>query len=175
MKNRPWDYWVLWVVVLLLVGFNGALGLALVQARAQAAEGLAQAAKAVGQLRQSTISYTVTIDQRLPVSITVPFRTIITVPVSATLPINTEVTIPLNTPFGQFPVTLPIRASIPVNLETQVPIVLSVPISASVPVKLTVPIDLSLAQTDLGAGLLTMQMALEAGANDLRRNLWEPK
>jgi hypothetical protein len=173
--KRSWDYWLLWVVALASLAVNVFLVNTLLQVRRQVSEGAAQAARAVGQLRESAINYTVSVTRSIPVSLTVPFQTTVVVPVSATLPIATDVIIPLDTPFGQFPVTVPIRASIPVNLQTDVPINITVPISASVPVKLDMPINFELAETELGQALVGVEAYLETVANQLRADPLQPK
>lgn len=166
--KRSWDYWLLWGAAVLSLGLNLWLVNTLWQARQQAAEGATTAARAVSNLRQSVITYTVHIENTIPVSLTVPFKTTVTVPISTTLPIATDVTIPLETPFGQIPINIPIRATVPVNLSTTLPINVAVPISTSVPVEFDVPIRLELGKTDFGLALQTLQTYLENMASQLR-------
>jgi len=171
--KRSWDYWLLWGVALLSLGLNLTLINTLLQVRQQAGEGAATAARAIRNLRESVITYTVHIEQSLPVSFTVPFNTNVIVPFSATLPIATDVTIPLDTPFGQFPINIPIRTTVPINLSTNIPVNVSVPISTSVPVKLDVPIQLELGKTDFGQALQNVQAYLENVASQLRADLFK--
>lgn len=168
MFKRSWDYWLLWAVALLSLGLNLAIINTLWQVRQQAAEGAATAARAVSNLRASVITYTVHIEQSLPVSLTVPFSTNVNVPFSTTLPIETDVTIPLETPFGQIPISIPIRTTVPINLSTKIPVNIAVPISTTVPVVLDVPIKLELGKTDFGLALQSVQTYLESAASQLR-------
>lgn len=170
MFKRSWDYWVLWVVALLALGLNLALINVLLQVRQQAAEGATTAARAVRDLRESVITYTVHIEQSLPVSLTVPFSANVNVPFSTTLPIATDVTIPLETPFGQIPINVPIRTTVPISLSAKIPVNITVPISTSVPVVLDVPIKLELGKTDFGQALQSVQTYLENAASKLRAN-----
>lgn len=175
MFKRSWDYWLLWGVAVLSLGLNLWLINTLLQARQQAAEGAATAARAVSNLRQSVITYTVHIEQSLPVSLTVPFKTTVAVPLSTTLPIATDVTIPLDTPFGQIPINIPIRTVVPINLSTTIPVNVAVPISTSVPVNFDVPISLELGQTDFGLALQAVQTYLESTASQLRADPFRRK
>jgi hypothetical protein len=168
MPKRSWDYWLLWAVALISVAGNALIINALLQARRQAGDGAAQAAVAVGRMRAASINYTMHIDEAVPVSLDVPFKTTVVVPISVTLPINTEVTAELNTLLGPIPVTVPIHTLVPVNLRTEVPINLTVPISASVPVKFDVPVNLDLATTKMGDALAGVQASLEKAAQQLR-------
>lgn len=173
--KRSWDYWLLWGVALLSLGLNLALINSLLQARKQAGEGAATAARAVANLRESVITYTVHVEQSLPVSLTVPFKTTVTVPFNTALPIATDVTIPLDTPFGPIPITIPIRATVPISLSTKIPVNVAVPISASVPVTLDAPIKLELGKTDFGQALLSVQTYLESAASELRADPFKRK
>ena len=161
MLKRTWDYWVLWAVALISLALNGLIIQTLLGVRQQAAEGAAQAVIALARVRESSISYTVHVDESLPVSLTVPFNTTVVVPISTTLPIHTEVTAELNTFLGPIPVTVPIHTVVPVNFRTEVPVSLSVPVSASVPVKFDVPVALDIAETKLGDGLSTLEAYLQ--------------
>lgn len=168
MPKRTWDYWALWVVALISLALNGFVIQALLNARRQAADGAAQAVTALGRLRESSINYTVHIDESIPVSLNVPFNTTVAVPISTTIPINTEVTAEINTFLGPIPVTVPIHTSVPVNLRTEVPVNVTVPISTSVPVKFDVPVVLDLADTKLGEALMSVEAYLQTVETQLR-------
>jgi len=168
--KRPFDYYLLWVVALLSLLINAGLVYGLMLARQRAAEGAQTAAEAVAALRSASLEYTVHLDQSLPVSLTVPFNTIVRVPISTTLPIDTEFNFSLHTLLGDFPVNLPVHAEVPVNLTSQVPLDVVVPISATVPVSLDVPIKIDVSQTPLGQSLGPTQTYLEKLAADLKVN-----
>lgn len=161
MSQRPFDYWLLWIVALGSLAVNAWLVRLLADVRRQAGEGAVSAAQAVGDLRQSSIDYQVHVEQSLPVTLSVPISETLSVPISATLPVNTQVTIPLKTPLGTFPITIPIQTTVPVNLQPKVPIRLTVPVSTTVPVVLDVPIQIQIADTALGDSLAAAQHSLE--------------
>lgn len=160
-STRPWDYWLLWFVALSSLALNVWLINILLGARRQTGEAAAAAAQGLSDLRAATIDYTVSINESIPININVPINHTVKVPIDTILPIDTQVTIPLNTPLGQFPITIPIKTTIPVKLETEVPINLTVPISAKVPVTLEVPIRIAIAKTPLEASLSAAQAYLE--------------
>jgi len=161
-RTRSLDYWLLWVVALTSLAINVWLVSTLLGVRRQAGQAAVLAAQAVGDLRQSSIEYSVHIEKALPISLTIPISQTIRVPISTTLPIDTQAVIPLKTPFGTFPITIPIQANVPVDLRPEVPIRLSVPISTTVPVVLDVPIHVVIADTELGESLSETQASLEA-------------
>jgi hypothetical protein len=171
-KLRPLSPWLLWIIALLSLALNLMLINVLLNVRQQVGAGAESAAKAVANLRLSSIDYTVKIDQSLPVSFTVPFSSTFAVPISVTLPISTQVSIPLETPFGVLPLTVPIRTTIPVNLRPTVPIDIAIPISTTVPVIVDVPIHLALAGTAVGESLVRVQVYLEDLAAELQTVPW---
>jgi hypothetical protein len=168
--KRPFDYYLLWGVALLSLLINAGLVYALLVARQRAGEGAQTAAEAVAAFRTSSVGYAVHVDQTLPVSLTVPFNTVVNVPISTTLPIDTEFGFSLHTLVGDFPVNIPVHATVPVNLVTQVPVRMSVPISTTVPVVLDLPVQIDLAQTSFGQSLEPTQHYLEKLAADLSAN-----
>ena len=174
-SSRPLDYWLLWIVAVTALALNLYLINALLQVRAQAGLAAAQAAEAVGQIREASIAYTVQVDQVIPVDVTVPISRTITVPISNTIPISTVVTIPLEIPgFGTRNLTLPIRANLPIKLTQSIPSSLTVPINAEVPVQLEVPIQIDIADTAFGPQLAEGQAYLDAMAAELGAATPEP-
>ena len=105
-RTRSLDYWLLWVVALTSLAINVWLVSTLLGVRRQAGQAAVLAAQAVGDLRQSSIEYSVHIERALPISLTIPISQTIRVPISTILPIDTQAMIPLKTPIGTFP-TLP--------------------------------------------------------------------
>ncbi len=166
--SRPLDYWLLWIVAVAALALNLYLINTLLQVRAQAGLAAAQAADAVGQIRDARIEYTVNVDQVIPVDVTVPISRTITVPISNTIPISTVVTIPLEIPgFGTRNLTLPIRTELTLRLQQTIPVSLTVPINAEVPVQLTVPIAIDVADTAFGPQLSDGQAYLDSLAAEL--------
>jgi len=167
LSSRPLDYWLLWLVALVSLLFNLAFVIILFSVRRQVGAGAQQAAAAIGDLRQATITYTVHIDQEMPIAISVPINTTVNAPLDLNVPIKTEATVPLNTPFGSFPVTFPVEVTVPVHFTPTIPINLNVPISTKIPVNLEVPIQIPLSETVLSTALEPVQKYLDQLAASL--------
>jgi hypothetical protein len=165
--KRPFDYYVLWLAVIISLGINIYLIRVLQQARLQVGVAASSAAQAVGDLRTTALDYTVPIRETLPVSFTVSYRQNFTVPISTTIPINVVITVPLKTPLGTFPINVPVVTDIPINLKPTVPLSLSVPVSVTVPISVSVPIHIDLSQTAFNDSLLGAQEYLNGVATGL--------
>ncbi|HRF50321.1 MAG TPA: hypothetical protein PLC98_22005 [Anaerolineales bacterium] len=165
---RPLDYWLLWLVAIAALALNLYLINTLLQVRAQAGVAAAQAAAAVGEIREAEINYTFEVNQVIPVNVSVPISRTITIPISNTVPISTIVSIPLEIPgFGTRTITLPIRAELPIRLQQTIPVSLTVPINAKVPVNLEVPISIAVVDTPFGPQLSEGEAVLNALAAEL--------
>jgi hypothetical protein len=170
VTKRPFDYYLLWVVVLVLLVVNAGLVYGLLRVREKAAAGAQTAARMVAAFRTATLDYNVYIDRTLPVSLTVPFDSTLSVPISTTLPIDTEFSFALKTLVGDFPVNIPMHATVPVNLVAQVPIHMAVPISTTIPVAFAMPLKVDVAQTSVADMLGPTQTYLEQLAVELQGN-----
>ena len=170
MTKRPLDYYLLWCMVWLSLLLNAGLIYVLVVVRQKAGDGAQVAAQTVAALRTSSFDYTVHVEQSLPVSLTIPFDTVVNVPISTTLPIDTQFSFSLHTLVGDFPVNIPVQALVPVNLVSQVPVHLAVPISTTVPVVIDAPIHIDLGQSVFGTSLGPTQTYLERMAAELKGN-----
>jgi hypothetical protein len=164
---RPFDYYLLWLAVLISIGINVYLINVIVEARHQVGIVASNAAVAVGQLRTTTIDYPVHIQQSLPISITLDYREDINVPISVTVPIDVQVSVPLRTPLGVFPINVPVVTNIPISLTTVVPLDVSIPISMTIPVDVAFPIFVDLSDTPLGESLSGAELYLLDLAADL--------
>ena len=169
LKNRPLDYWLLWLIALLSLSINVWLFGVLINVRHRMGDMAALAAQGLDDLSHSSIDYSVPIHQVVPVVLVAPISTTISVPISLTLPIDMEVSVPLKTFLGTIPFTVPIHTTIPVNIQQDIPLRLSVPISTTVPLSIEVPIQISLADTSLGQSLAKAQSGLEKLAAELQR------
>jgi hypothetical protein len=165
--KRPFDYYVLWLAVIISLGINLYLIRTLQLARLQLGAAASSAAQAVGGLRTTSLDYTVPIRESLPVSFTVSYRQNFTVPISTTIPIDLDLTVPLKTPLGTFPINVPVVTTIPINLAPTVPLSLSVPVSVTVPISVSVPIHIDLSQTALNDSLIGAQEYLNGVATGL--------
>ncbi|MDW8325549.1 MAG: hypothetical protein RMK99_03180 [Anaerolineales bacterium] len=166
--SRTWDYWALWVVALVSLALNLGLIAGLLNVRRQAAETAQTVAASLGRLRASTLTYTVQVNETVPVQVAVPINERLTVPIDTQLPIDTFVNVPIEVPFiGSRMLSLPIKAVVPVKFETTFPVKLTVPISTSVPVELNVPIRIVVADTPLDDSLAEAEAYLKKFAADL--------
>lgn len=151
--RRPFDYYLLWLAVLVSLGIHVYLINLLLDARRQVADAAAAASVVMRDIGAGAIDYPVDVRDTIPVSLTVRYHETITVPISYTMPINTQVSIPLRTPLGTFPINVPVVSSIPISLSPSVPLSLAVPISLTVPIAVDVPIHVELGDTPLGQAL----------------------
>jgi hypothetical protein len=109
MKSpRRFDYWLLWVVALLSFTANALLIRLLIDARQQASKGLDLAVQALGTVHDGSLVYTAHVEQDVPISITVPVDTTITVAGKA-VPLKTDLPIVTTIPLAfDLPIQLPV-------------------------------------------------------------------
>ncbi|HEY72773.1 MAG: hypothetical protein B6I35_07570 [Anaerolineaceae bacterium 4572_32.2] len=132
-----------------IVGLLRAQRIAL-DAQQTALDAVSDARTIVTGISDGTFSYTLTVEQEIPIATTIPFNEEVSVPIHTTIPISTTVVIPINAGLlGTFSIDVPIRAIIPVDLEFTVPISQSVDIATTVPLDVDVPINIPLAETPL--------------------------
>ena len=166
---RSWHYILLWVFVLLSLGLNAFLVFTLYNFQREAQQSVNEVAaiseilSAVESVDLESYEVPISIDETLPISITVPFSDTFQVPISTTVPISTSVSIketisvPINdvvslnrdaqiviSVLGQpIPVNVPIRADIPLNMQTEIPIDMEVPVQLEVPIDLMVEVPVN--------------------------------
>jgi hypothetical protein len=145
------------VLTVLSLALNGVILFGLVRARQIALDAQQIALNTVGDTRaivvgvsDDTFSYTLEVEQEIPIATSIPFNEEVTVPLRTTIPISTVVSIPINAGLlGTFDVDLPVHTLIPVDLELSVPISQTVNIATTVPLDVDVPIVIPLAETPL--------------------------
>lgn len=116
----------------------------------------------LGTLETQVLTFTVPIDEQLPIAATIPLDEEFVVPIEVTVPIDTSVNVPLNLGIlGTFNLDIPIRTQVPVSTSVTVPLSKQVPIETTVPIRLDVPVALSLAETSLGAQVAEWRTLLE--------------
>ncbi len=153
---------VLSMLTLLSLALNGAVILALLQARQIGLDALAEARSTSTELGDMTFSYTLAVDQEIPIATSIPFDEQVIVPIHTTIPIDTIVTVPINAGIlGTFDIDVPIHTIVPINLEVSVPISETVDIATTVPLVVEVPIEIPLAETGLTSYLDDLDAALE--------------
>ena len=150
------------MLTLLSLVLNGAVILALLQARQIGLNALTEARSTIAEMGDMTFSYTLAVDQDIPIATSIPFDEQVIVPINATIPIDTIVTVPINAGIlGTFDIDVPIHTIVPINLEVSVPISETVDIATTVPLVVEVPIEIPLAETGLTGYLDELDVALE--------------
>lgn len=179
LLRRPPDYWLLWVVVIISLGFNVYLLNILIgieediqAVQLEVAEGALEVAAGIWELRSAAFTYNVIIDESVAVDLVVPIRMVVPVVVDEEIAVNTTIFTrlpPLNIPYN-----FPISTTFPVNIETDVEINEDVVISDAIPVSFEVPISITIADTpfaqsidDAYYGLLEFARQLGAPDSDL--------
>jgi hypothetical protein len=138
----------------------GALGPAL-------GEGLDEAIAELAAFEDATLTFTVDVDQRVPISASVPFQRTLTVPVNTVLPIDEviETTIDVQGPLGldiPIGVEVPIRLDLPIDLTLEFPIDETIDVDTTIELDLAVPISVPVAGTDLASLATGLRSGLEA-------------
>lgn len=165
------------VLTVLSLALNGVILLGLVRARQIALDVQQVALNTVDDARaivvgvsDDTFSYTLEVEQEIPIATSIPFNEEVTVPIRTTIPISTVVIIPINAGLlGTFDVDVPVRTLIPVDLEFTVPISRTVDIATTVPLDVDVPIVIPLAETPL----VDYMEELDTGLGRLEKSLIE--
>lgn len=107
------------------------------------------------QMGQARIERTITVDDQLPVSFTLPLQqntsVVLVEPVPMTVPATFNLPGGGGTINGVVSLQLPAGTSLPVALDMQVPV------SNTIPVKLDVAVDIPLQETDLGTPFNNLQ------------------
>jgi hypothetical protein len=167
---------VLTVLTLLSLALNGVViwGLLRAQqialdARQTVQDTVTDARAIVAGVGDDTFSYTLKVQQEVPVEALVPLEEEVVVPIRATIPISTVVIIPINAGLlGTFDIDVPVRTMVPVSLDVAIPISHTVNIATTVLLDMEVPIEIPLAETplvdyleELDAGLGRLEEALE--------------
>jgi len=163
------------LLTLLSLALNGVVIYGLLRARQIALDAQQAALKTVTDARSvvasvgdDTFSYTLKVEQEIPVAASIPFDEVVTIPVNTVVPIDTTVIVPIDLGITIYDLVIPIQTIVPVNLEFAVPISQTVDIVTSVPLDVDVPIEIPLAETpfveyidELDAGLARLEEALD--------------
>lgn len=129
--------------------------------------GLDDAIEGLQTFRESTLEFTVSIDENIDIKTDVVIARTVEVPIKTTLPINEEfdTTIIINGPFGtEIPlnITVPINLDVPIDITVKIPLDETIPINASVPVKVDVPIGVDVGDTQLADLAESLAAGLES-------------
>jgi hypothetical protein len=163
IRSLPPGYMVLCFVTILSLVLNLLILTQLMAARQVVREAVADAIAMVSDFQDTTLSYTATIDDTIPVNADLALKETIPVPINETLPINASVSVPVQVgPFGSYNVAIPISGTVPVNTTLTVALDQPLHIETTIPVHLDVPIQVAVKDTPLAATLDNMMTRLEA-------------
>ena len=160
---------VLTVLTLLSLTLNGVVIYGLLQAQRIALGAVSDARAIVTSIGDVTISYTVEVDQEIPVAASVPFYEEVVVPVNTVLPVETTVMVPINLGLISYSLEIPISTIIPVDLEIAVPISTTIDVVTTVPLNVDVPIVIPISDTPLVDYLEELDAALAQMEARLKR------
>lgn len=162
--------YLLGIVVLVSLGLNLALFVALNRVRRWTVEGLIHALKILEHVAGEVISFEVKFEKAIPVRTEVLFQRTLEVPVKVAVPIDTELDVPVRTLLGTIKLRVPIDTELPIDLKIPVPIDEVINVDTEIPVQFVVPVDILLAQTSLAGHLAETQQLLAR----LQSNLEQP-
>ena len=179
-RGAKWLAALMFVLVLFSLALNAYLIWQATLLRARAAALQREALGTVSRFREelgalsgATLSYTVHIDQEIPIDAVVPFRQELEIPIRTTVPISQEVQTTVNLEVKSLNLNLPVDVTVPVDLEVPIDMVVpveidqQVPVRTTVPLQLDVPVSIRLAETDLARYI----ELLDQGLADLERAL----
>jgi hypothetical protein len=129
--------------------------------------GLDDAVEGLQTFSESTLEFTVNIDESIDINTDVVIARTVKVPIKTTLPINEEfdTTIVIDGPFGtEIPldITVPINLDVPIDITVDIALNETIPINASVPVKVDVPIGVNVGDTQLADLADSLAIGLES-------------
>lgn len=148
----PWPagYLLLWLVALSSLLLNVTILRQIITARLAAQQAVADAIAVLEGFQAQTFTYTVVVDETLPIDTAIQIDETFPVAINETLPVNTTVRANVDAGIlGTIPLDIPISTSVPVDLDFEVPIEKSLPVKTAVPVYFEVPIEVSVAETPL--------------------------
>ena len=155
-------------LTLVSLGVSSATLYGLMRARQIAVETLADARVMLGGMGSDTFSYTIVVNQEIPIAASVPFSERVSVPIQTTLPISTVVSVPINAGLlGTFDVDVPVRTLIPVDLEVVVPVSQTLDIATTVSLDTAVPVEIPISDTPFSRYLGEIDAALESAELEL--------
>lgn len=160
-------------LTLLSLVLNGVLVFELLQLRRAAHRVVTEARSIVTEVADDTLSYTVEVDQKIPVSAEIAFNEAVSVPINTVVPISTTVVVPVNLGFGTYELGLPIQTVFPIDMEVDVPISETVDVTAVVPLEVDVPIEIAISDTPLAGYLRDVNATLRRAEEQLERPIWQ--
>ena len=127
--------------------------------------GLDEAIVGLEAFANSTIDFTVDINETIPIDTTIDLNRTLSVPINETIPleetINTTVTVA--GPFGidiPLDISIPVAVDVPIVLDVDIPVDEQIPITTEIPVVLSVPLSVDVAGTELARLAESLQAGL---------------
>jgi hypothetical protein len=137
------------VLTLLSLAINGLVIFGFLRLRQAAHRAVTDAQALITEVADDTFSYTIEVDQEIPISTEIPFNESLSVPINTVVPISTTVVVPVDLGITTYKLTVPIEAVFPVDLEATVPVSEVVDITTVVPLRVDVPIEIAIPETPL--------------------------
>lgn len=163
---------VLAILTLLSLAFNAIVILEFLQLRRAAHRVVTDARALVEEISDDTVSYTVELDQEIPISTEIPFSESISVPINTVVPIDTTVVVPVDLRFTTYNLTVPIETVFPVDMEVTVPVSQVIDVTTVVPLNVDVPIEIAISETPLADYLADVNATLKRTEDQLERPIW---
>jgi len=161
------------VLVLVSLTLNGVTIISFLQLRRTMHRAVKDARVPVSQLAGDTFSYTVAVDQEIPVSTEIPLNETLEVPINAVVPVSTTVLVPVNLGFRRYELAVPIEAVFPIDMEVSVPVSQTVDVTTVIPLEVDVPVEIAVSETLLAYYLRDLDAALEQTEMQLGRPIWQ--
>ncbi len=127
--------------------------------------GLDEAIVGLEAFANSTIDFTVDINETIPIDTTIDLNRTLSVPINETIPleetINTTVTVA--GPFGidiPLDISIPVAVDVPIVLDVDIPVDEQIPITTEIPIALSVPLSVDVAGTELARLAESLQAGL---------------
>jgi hypothetical protein len=139
---------------------------------------LSEAIVQLGTFENSTIEFSVPVNEQVPIQVAVPFSKTLEIPIKTSIPISQTVhtTATVNAPpLGlsvPVAVSVPVKMDVPLDLNVPVSVNETIPISTSVALKLDIPVSVEISQTGLAKyveQLRAMLASIQKALNDLER------
>jgi hypothetical protein len=161
------------VLTCLSLALNGVVIFGSLKLRQTARGVVGDAQTLLAEMSNDTLSYTVELDQEIPISADVPFNEVLSVPVNTVVPISTTVRVPVDLGFTTYRLTVPIETIVPVDLEATVPVSQVVDVTTIVPLQIAVPIEIHIPETALADYLRDAEVMLERLEQQLEPPVWQ--
>ena len=172
---------LLTLLTLVSLTLNGVVIYGLLQAQRIALDAQQAALQTVSDARDivsgigdDTFTYTLKVEQQVPIAASVPFNEVINIPINTVVPIDTTVVVPIDLGVTTYDLEVPIQTVIPVDLNFDVPINKTVDIATTVLLDVDVPIMIPLGETpllgymeEIDAGLARLEDSLDELENKM--------